>query len=148
MEFSKLISISKNENSFKPKSKIRFMSLEDNTLFNVIEVEWSPEFEKRYVLGWEMNNKFYSNGGNYKTLSEVAKEIAYRMVGTNSNDEVRSEPQPKGGEDYFKDNEGLSGNSESTRFIQIVRKLDNLEVSELGRALMFAIEKRKRVLDD
>lgn len=124
------------------------MSLDETLKFNVIEMEWSPEFERHYALGWNTRDEgFYSHSGNYETLSELAREIAARMVGTNCSYEIRSEPKPRGGEDYFKNNEGLSGNSESLRFIYLARKLDREEMSDLGRALMFAIRERKRFLE-
>jgi hypothetical protein len=123
------------------------MPLEEPSKFNVIEVEWSPEFKRQYFLGWESKGGFYTNNQTYTTLHEVARDIAIGIVGTDCHYEIRSEPQPEGGRSYFKDNEGLSGNSESTRFIHLVRKLESAEMSELGRILMFEIAERKKVLN-
>ncbi len=124
------------------------MSLDENRfLFNVIEVEWSPEFSPKYMYSKKFNKREVEiNGSSYDLLDEIARKIAEDMVGTKSDYDIISQPEQEGGKDYFRLREGLSGNSE-TKHIISVRRLHQGEMSYLGRRLILEIEKRKQFLD-
>jgi len=130
------------------------MDLEERTnLFNVIGVSWDS-VETNFLYARVTNEGYCSDGSNYETLADLARNIAQDIVGTNSNFVIKSELNPEevkrdngGAFRYFCMKEGLEGSSKSGKYIIQVRSLTSEEMAHLGRAMSYAITERIGFLD-
>jgi hypothetical protein len=119
-------------------------------LFNVIEIEYSPNFSPYYKCAKNIwDGKWYVEEKGSRSIEELAHDIAYDLAGKHTQYEIISKLSvPEIKSRYF-NNEGrrLHDNSESSTQLVNVRELDRKERSRLGKMLIIEIQKRKEFLD-